>query len=225
MAQLKAGSERFTFQEELSLGTFLGAELPIDLILDGRGEASTSPRRGVARSGDPRQHAPSREDRRARTNGSTNRARANWTTAAPGSGARAAKERARPRSTRRHPRRRHAGARGTFTKLVEELDHAQSIVQAGPVTVEGQRVIEFDASLDPAPLVAELEAKQKPPRAQTASRLEDGPRPKRRASPRRRWSSKCSSRPTACRCASASPDGRKHDHLGARRHAARSTSR
>jgi hypothetical protein len=53
------------------------------------------------------------------------------------------------------------GPQGTFSKLIEQLNGAQTLVDSGPVTVDDERVIEFDASINPAPLVAQLEAAAK----------------------------------------------------------------
>ena len=47
------------------------------------------------------------------------------------------------------PRRRYSGTQGTFTKLVETLNGALAIQDSGPVTVNDQRVEEFDAKLRP----------------------------------------------------------------------------
>ena len=57
------------------------------------------------------------------------------------------------------------GAQGTFSGLVQELNTALEVNEAGPVTVDDQRVIEFDAKLDPAPLIARLKssARASPP--------------------------------------------------------------
>lgn len=53
------------------------------------------------------------------------------------------------------------GAQGTFGGLVEELNGALSITESGPATVDDQRVIEFDATLDPAQLLEKLATKAK----------------------------------------------------------------
>ncbi|HEY2719722.1 MAG TPA: hypothetical protein VGI52_08835, partial [Solirubrobacteraceae bacterium] len=56
-----------------------------------------------------------------------------------------------------------SGKQGTFSKLVEELGSALSIEESGPVTVDDQRVTEFDATLDPAPFLAQLQTQSKQP--------------------------------------------------------------
>lgn len=55
------------------------------------------------------------------------------------------------------------GKLGTFSKLIETLNTAQSIVESGPVTVDDQRVTEFDATLDPTPFLEKLKPKSKEP--------------------------------------------------------------
>ncbi|HEY2216387.1 MAG TPA: hypothetical protein VGH21_02760, partial [Solirubrobacteraceae bacterium] len=54
-----------------------------------------------------------------------------------------------------------SGKQGTFSKLIEELGTATSIEESGPVTVDDQRVTEFDATLDPAPFLAKLQTQSK----------------------------------------------------------------
>jgi hypothetical protein len=53
------------------------------------------------------------------------------------------------------------GKQGTFSKLIEELNGALSIQESGPATVDDQRVVEFDAVLDPTPFLAKLKAQSK----------------------------------------------------------------
>jgi hypothetical protein len=158
MSQLKASSERFTLQEELSAGEFAGSQLPFSLVLDGRGEASDAPSEAWLEVG-----ILGSVIARERTIGDTE-----WVY-----------EQRAEELDHGHPwvqrKRSEAskesaldpggileaqapGQQGTFSKLVEELNGAQSVVDSGPATVEDQRVTEFEASLNPAPLVAELEA-------------------------------------------------------------------
>jgi hypothetical protein len=56
------------------------------------------------------------------------------------------------------------GKQGTFSELIEELNGALAIEESGPVTVDDQRVIEFDATLDPTPFLAKLESQSKQPK-------------------------------------------------------------
>jgi hypothetical protein len=68
-----------------------------------------------------------------------------------------------------------AGKQGTFSKLIEELNGALSVEESGPVTVDDQRVIEFDATLDPAPFLAQLKAQPKEPQHPLSLPLETSP--------------------------------------------------
>ncbi len=158
MAQLKVSSERFTLQEELSAGGFLGSQLPFSLVLDGRGEASDAPSESWLEVG-----ILGSVVGRERTIGDTEwvyEQRAEeldhghpWV------------QRKRSEATQESAldpggilEAQASGQQGTFSKLVEELNGAQAVVDSGPVTVEDQRVIEFEASLNPAPVIAQLEA-------------------------------------------------------------------
>jgi hypothetical protein len=159
MAQLKPSSERFTFQEELSSGEFLGSQLPFSLILDGRGEVSDAPAEASFEVG-----ILGSVIARKRTIGDTE-----WVYQ------QLARELDRGHPWVQRKRKRSeakpvsgldpggvieadtSGQEGTFSRLVEELNGAQTLVDSGPVTVEDQRVSEFEASLNPAPVVAELE--------------------------------------------------------------------
>lgn len=160
MAQLQANSERFTFEEELSVGEIRGASIPFDLLIDGRGEASDAPAEASLEAG-----ILSHAFVRTRTIGETE-----WTY-----------DQRAQELDHGHPWLAHqrkpkeatpealldpgevlendrTGGQATFSKLVEELNEAQSVIDVGPVTVDDQRVIEFDASLNPLPLIAKLEA-------------------------------------------------------------------
>jgi hypothetical protein len=65
-----------------------------------------------------------------------------------------------------------AGKQGTFSKLIEQLNGALAVHESGPVTVDDQRVVEFDATLDPTPLLARLESRSKQRRRPLNSLLE-----------------------------------------------------
>jgi hypothetical protein len=158
MAQIQANSERFSFQEEVSLGGFLGHGTPLFLLLAGEGEASDSPPQAAV-SGGPL----GIPEVRARVIGNvvyTYRAQA------------AHIDGGRPWVRSRHAAGQgvsgpdpggllendQTGGQGTFSKLVEQLNAAFAIHESGPVTVDDQRVIEFDAALDPAPFIAMLKS-------------------------------------------------------------------
>lgn len=158
MSQLQVNSERFTFQEELAFGEFSGTGIPFSLLLDGKGEAGDSPLQLTIEAG-----ILGATDVRERVIGDTE-----WVfeqSAGELDGG-------RPWVRRKRQEVKagkgldpggilegdESGEQATFSKLIEELNGAQTLVDSGPVTVEDERVVEFDASLDPAPLIAQLEA-------------------------------------------------------------------
>jgi hypothetical protein len=158
MAQLQVNSERFTFQEELAFGEFSGTGIPFSLLLDGKGEGGDSPLQLTIEAG-----ILGATGVRERVIGDTE-----WVfqqSAGELDGG-------RPWVRRKRQEVKagkgldpggilegdESGEQGTFSKLIEELNGAQTLVDSGPVTVEDERVVEFDASLDPAPLIAQLEA-------------------------------------------------------------------
>jgi hypothetical protein len=160
MAQLQANSERFSFQEELSFGEgLLGKGIPLDLIVAGRGEASDSPPQASGEAGlfglaaEPVRVIGETTYRYERSAAHVDGGRP-WV-------------RSHTKKTAGNPLEPsglaggQGGRQGTFTKLIEQLDGALSIEESGPVTVDDQRVTEFDASLDPTPLLAELQARSK----------------------------------------------------------------
>ncbi len=180
MAQLQANSERFSFQEEFAVGGLIGEGAPLLFIIAGDGEASDSPPESAATGG--LFGAP--EDK-TRTIGDTVYSykrqageidgRRPWVRSQ-----RQAKEEAAPGAdTSLDPggllENDHPGAQGTFSKLIEQLNGALSIEESGPATVDDQRVIEFDATLDPAPFLAQLKAESKEPTHPLSSPLETAP--------------------------------------------------
>jgi hypothetical protein len=165
MAQLHVNTERFSLQEELSLGELFGHGIPFVLMLAGAGEASQSPaelsmvagifglpsvqtrvigdtvytyNRQAAEIDGGRPWVRSRRKGEASSSPSL----------APGG----VTESDQP------------GAQGTFSKLIEELNGALAIEESGPVTVDDQRVTEFDAKLDPARFLEKLKPKSKEPK-------------------------------------------------------------
>ncbi len=160
---LQASSERFDFQEEISFGELLGPAIPFDLIITGEGESTTSPAASSVVGGLLGGH-----DIQSRTIGGSEY------TYDPEA---AEMDGRRPWVKKPPPKPKEAaslvpggllendqtGAQGTFSGLVEELNTALEVNEGGPVTVDGQRVIEFDAKLDPAPLIARLKSSSSKP--------------------------------------------------------------
>jgi hypothetical protein len=163
MATLHANSERFSFQAELSLGSgLLGQGIPLVLLVAGDGEASDAPPQAAFSSGLPGLAAEQVRVvgetiyRYRRTAASVDKGRP-WV---------------RSRKTPTGPNGLdpggllegdQSGKQGTFSKLIELLNGALAITESGPVTVDDQRVVEFDATLDPAPVLAKLESHAKQP--------------------------------------------------------------
>lgn len=159
---LKASSERFDFQEEVSFGDLLGS-IPFALIITGAGESTASPAASSVVGGLLGGH-----DIQSRTIGGSEY------TYDPEA---AEFDRRRPWVKKAAPEPKEAGslvpggllendqtgAQGTFSGLVEELNTALEVNQAGPVTVDDQRVTEFDAKLNPAPLIARLKSSSSKP--------------------------------------------------------------
>jgi len=175
MAQLQANSERFTFQEEFAFPEILGQSVPFALIIAGRGEASDSPPQASAEGG-----LLGLSEMRTRMIGDTVYTYEHEAAEFDGG---------RPwvRSQRKTKEETHgidpggllesdeAGKQGTFSKLIEELNGALSVEESGPVTVDDQRVIEFDATLDPTQFLAQLKAQSKEPEHPLSSPLETSP--------------------------------------------------
>lgn len=169
MAQLQVNTERFSVQEELEfngLGALLGGSeeesAPLVLVIAGDGEASTTPPELTMTAG--LFGAPVERIRQIGETLYTYRREIGkfdghrpWVRShskSPQSGSESIDvggllEGDQP------------GAQGTFSGLVQELNGAESVTESGPVTVDGQRVIEFDAALDPTPLLEKLRSKSK----------------------------------------------------------------
>jgi hypothetical protein len=157
-AVLQANSERFSFQAEVSFGSgLLGQGIPLVLLVAGDGEAGDSPPQAAFSSG-----PVGLVTEQVRVVGETTyRYRR---TAARVDGGRPW---VRSRNTSRAANGLdpggllegdQSGKQGTFSKLIELLNGALAITESGPVTVDDQRVVEFDATLDPTPFLAKLES-------------------------------------------------------------------
>jgi hypothetical protein len=179
MAQLQTNSERFAFQEELSLGELLGQGDPLILIIAGEGEASDSPPQASVVGGIfglPEEHT--------RTIGETvyryRRGAAEVDGGRPWVSAPRASKSAAGLDPGGLLESDEAGGQGTFSKLIAELNGGLSVEQSGPAIVDGQRTIEFDATLDPTPFVEQLRAKSTTPKKPLKSLFElpsvDGPK-------------------------------------------------
>jgi hypothetical protein len=159
MVQLQASSERFSFQLELGLGELFGQGIPLDLIFAGKGEASDSPAEASAVGGlfgedqfQLRQVGGAEytyKPQAAEVDGGRPWVRGTRTSKTGADGV------LDPTGILENDQ---AGRQGTFTKLVELLGEALALEDVGPVTVDDQRVIEFNAMLDPAPYLAQLKA-------------------------------------------------------------------
>lgn len=175
MAQLQANSERFTFQEELAFGGFLGQSVPFVLIVAGDGEASDSPAQvslTASLLGTPAEQVRVIGDSvyRYRSQAAEIDGGRPWVR-----GGKEATKQLQGLDPGGILEGDQAGARGTFSKLIEELNGALSIEESGPATVDGQRVLEFDAALDPAPFLAQLKAQSKEPKHPFSLPLETSP--------------------------------------------------
>lgn len=169
---LKASSERFDFQEEVSFGALLGPAIPFDLIITGEGESTTSPAGSSVVGGLLGGH-----DIQSRTIGGSEYlydreagemdGRRPWVKKAPPESQEAGS--LVPGGLLENDQ---TGAQGTFSGLVQELNTALEVNEAGPVTVDDQRVIEFDAKLDPAPLIARLKSSSSKPTKSGSSLFE-----------------------------------------------------
>jgi hypothetical protein len=164
MAQLHVNTERFSLQEEISFGELFGHGIPFVLILAGAGEASQSPAEVSMVAGIL--GLPSVQTRVIGDTVYTYRRQA------------AEIDGGRPWVRSKRKRKEAApniapggvmesdrsGAQGTFSKLVEELNGALAIEESGPVTVDDQRVTEFDATLDPALFLEKLKPQSTEPK-------------------------------------------------------------
>jgi hypothetical protein len=191
MTRLQANSERFSFQEELAFGAsgatggLLGQSVPFVLIVAGDGEASDSPPQVTAVS-----ELVGLHEEQTRTIGDTiyryRRQAAEIDGGRPWvRSQRPAKEETSGPDPGGILESDQAGQQGTFSKLVEELNGALAIAESGPVTVDDQRVTEFDATLDPAPFLAQLKSHSKEPEHPLSSPFESLPvrNPKAPATP------------------------------------------
>jgi hypothetical protein len=178
MAQLHVNTSSISFQEEFSFGGLGGSGIPFSLIIAGKGELSDSPPEGQAVAGIFGLAAA-----QTRVIGNTvytyERAAARIDGGRPW-----VRKQAKGQATGVDPANMlgsdKPGLQGTFSGLIEQLDDALAIVESGPVTVESQRAIEFDATLDPKPFLEKLEAaKPKRPKRPFGSLLE-GPEASRR---------------------------------------------
>jgi hypothetical protein len=182
MAQLHVNSERVSFQEELSFGELSGSGIPLALIIAGKGEFSDSPPQGSFVAGllgiDATQTRVIGEStytysqRAAEVDGGRpwvrGRKTGNSSPSIDPSGITGSDQ---------------PGPQGTFTKLIEELGGALAIQESGPVTVEDQRVIEFDATLNPTPFLEKLKPRSKEPKHPLNSLLETPETKKRPSKP------------------------------------------
>lgn len=183
--QLQVNSERFSFQDEIALGG-LGHGIPLALILAGTGEAGDSPAQASVVAGlfgIPEEQTRLIGDTvyRYRREAAEIDGGRPWV-------------RSLHRPTEQHGldpggilESDQAGRQGTFSKLVEELNGALAVEEVGPVTVRDQRVIEFDAKLDPAPFLAQLKSQSKEPAHPLGTLIEtspvSGPKPPAKPSP------------------------------------------
>ncbi|MGO9763034.1 MAG: hypothetical protein ACLP1Q_17420 [Solirubrobacteraceae bacterium] len=175
MAQLQANSERFSFQEEVSLGGLFGQGVPFILLIAGDGEASDSPPEATAVGG-----LLGLPEVQTRLIGDT--AYSYRSTAGEIDGGRpwvSSPRKEGKEGSGLDPGgildNDQAGRQGTFSKLIEELNGALSLEESGPATVDGQRVIEFNATLNPAPFLEQLKSQSKQPEHPLNSLLETSP--------------------------------------------------
>lgn len=161
MAQLQVNSERFSLQEEISLGSALGQGIPLVLIVAGDGEASDAPPQALVNAGIPGLGAPEQVRSFGETTYTNQPSAARVDGGRPWVRGHTKSKVANPLDPGGIAEGDQGGKQGTFTKLIEQLGGALSIEESGPVTVDDQRVTEFDASLDPTPVLAELQAHSK----------------------------------------------------------------
>ncbi|HEX8714778.1 MAG TPA: hypothetical protein VF706_04340 [Solirubrobacteraceae bacterium] len=163
-AALQANSERFSFQEELAFGNgLLGQGIPLVLIVAGAGEASDSPAQATVAGG-----LFGSSEEQVRVIGETTYRYQPAAAEIDGGRPWVSSRRTATQANGLDPggllENDQSGKQGTFSKLVEQLNGALAIEESGPVTVDDQRVVEFDATLDPTPFVAKLESQSKQPK-------------------------------------------------------------
>jgi len=173
MAQLQANSERFSFQEEFALP--LLPNVPLILFASGGGEASDSPPQVAVTTS-----VLGLTEEQTRVIGETTYHYKHQAAEIDGGrpwvrSRRAAKKEAQVLDPGSVLENDQAGKQGTFSKLIEELNGALAIEESGPATVDDQRVIEFDATLDPAPFLAQIRAQSREPRHPLSRPLETSP--------------------------------------------------
>jgi len=167
-SKLQVNSERFTLQEEVSVGELGGSSIPFTLLIAGRGEASDTPSQASVEEG-----VFGSTTVRERVIGETEWVYEQHAKEVDGGRPWVRRKRQPPKPSSALEaggllESDQSGPQGTFSKLIEELNGAQTLVDSGPVTIDDQRVIEFDASINPAPLIAQLEA---------AARAKEAPHP------------------------------------------------
>ncbi len=163
MAGLKANSERFSFQEELAFGNgLLGQGIPLVLLIAGEGEASDAPPQaavtgGLLGLGNMQLRVIGNATYRYEQEAASIDGGRPWVRGRDDAGLGKGLD---PGGILENDQN---GKQGTFSKLIEELGGALAIEESGPVTVDDQRVTEFDATLDPAPFLAQLQSHSKQP--------------------------------------------------------------
>lgn len=159
MAQLHVNTQSISFQEELSLGELDGSGIPLAVIVAGKGEFSDSPPEGKASVG-----LFGLSSTQTRVIGDTLYTYKRQAAQIDGGRPWVRKQTKSGQTTGVDPANMlggdQPGPQGTYSSLVEQLNGALAIVESGPVTVENQRVIEFDATLDPRSLLEKLQAAQ-----------------------------------------------------------------
>ena len=182
MAQLHVNSERVSFQEELSFGELSGSGIPLALIIAGKGEFSDSPPQGSFVAG-----LLGVDAIQTRVIGESIYTYSQRAAEADGGRPWVRSQRVGNSSANIDPSgiagSDQPGPQGTFSKLIEELNSALAIQESGPVTVEDQRVIEFDATLNPTPFLEKLKPQSKEPKHPLNSLLETPETKKRPAKP------------------------------------------
>lgn len=182
MAQLHVNSERVSFQEELSFGELSGSGIPLALIIAGKGEFSDSPSQGSFVAG-----LLGIDAIQTRVIGESTYTYSQRAAEVDGGRPWVRSQKVGNSSANIDPSgitgSDQPGPQGTFSKLIEELNGALAIQDSGPVTVEDQRVIEFDATLNPTPFLEKLKPQSKEPKHPLNSLLETPETKKRPAKP------------------------------------------
>ena len=160
MTQLHVNSERISFQEELSFGELSGSGIPLALIIAGKGEFSDSPPQGAFVAG-----LLGVDSAQTRVIGESTYTYSQRAAEVDGGRPWVRSQKVGNSSPSIDPGNitgsDQPGPQGTFSKLIEELGGALAIQESGPVTVEDQRVVEFDATLNPMPFLEKLKLRTK----------------------------------------------------------------